>query len=86
MQKTVEYTGVDNRLSPATIELLIRERSKGKTLRQLGQTLSRSHEKIRQVLAKYDRSQVTPLPETTVAAKLGYPWDWLVKLRKEGRA
>ncbi len=35
MQKTVEYT--NNRVSPATVELLIRERNKGKTLRQLGQ-------------------------------------------------
>ncbi|MBA7645165.1 hypothetical protein ES703_52918 [subsurface metagenome] len=35
MQRTVEYT-VNNRVSPATVELLIRERRKGKTLRQLG--------------------------------------------------
>ena len=33
MQDTVEYTVTNNRVSPATVELLIRERSKGKTLR-----------------------------------------------------
>jgi len=82
MQKTVEYT--NNRVSPATIELLIRERSKGKSLRQLGQMFDRSHERIRQVLAKHDQSQVALLPEAIVAAKLGYPVEWLVQLRKEG--
>ncbi len=82
MQKTVEYT--NNRVSPTTIELLIRERSKGKSLRQLGQMLGRSHEAVRQVLARYSPSQVTLLPEHTVAAKLGYPVMWLVHLRKEG--
>ena len=83
MQNTVEYTGVNKRVSPATVELLIRERSKGKSLRQLGQMFNRSHERIRQVLAKYDL-QVTLLPEKTVAAKLGYPLWWLTQLRKEG--
>jgi len=82
MQKTVEHT--NNRVSPATIELLIRERSKGESLRQLGQMFGRSYERVRQVLAKYSTSQVMPLPENKVAAKLGYPRDWLVKLRKEG--
>ena len=82
MQKTVEYT--NNRVSPATIELLIQERSKGKSLRQLGRMFGRSHEKIRQVLAKYDPPQVTLLPENTVAVKLGYPLGWLIQLRKEG--
>ena len=71
MQKTVEYT--NNRVSPACVELLIRERSKGKSLRQLGQ-----------VLAKYGPSQVTLLAENTVGAKLGYPVIWLIQLRKEG--
>ncbi len=65
-------------------ELLIHERSKGKSLRQLGQMFGMSHEKVRQLLAKYDRSQVTLLPESAVAAKLGYPVAWLVQLRKEG--
>ena len=65
-------------------ELLIYERSKGKSLRQLGQMFGISHEKVRQLLAKYDRSQVTLLPEQKVAAKLGYPLAWLVQLRKEG--
>ena len=85
MQKTVEYT-VNNRLSSATatVELLIRERSKGHTLRQLGQMFDRSHERIRQVLAKYDLPQVTLLPENGIARKLGYPQWWLTKLRKEG--
>ena len=82
MQKTVEYTA--NRVSPATVELLIRERSKGKSLRQLGQIFGRSHERIRQILAKYDQSRVTLLPEQMVAAKLGYPVTWLIQLRKEG--
>ncbi len=82
MQKTVEYT--NNRVSPATVELLIRERSKGKSLRQLGQMFGRSGERVRKVLAKYDLPQVTLLPENRVAAKLGYPLWWLAKLRKEG--
>jgi len=82
MQKTVEYTA--NRVSPATIELLIRERSKGKSLRQLGRMFGRSHERIRQLLAKHGPPQVTLLPEKRVAAKLGYPVTWLMRLRKEG--
>ncbi len=82
MQKSVEY--INNRVSPATVELLIQERSKGNSLRQLGRMFNRSHERIRQVLAKYDLPQVTLLPETTVAAKLGYPPAWLIQLRKEG--
>ena len=44
----------------------------------------RSHERIRQVLAKYDLSQVMLLPEKRVARKLGYPQCWLRRLRKEG--
>ena len=52
MQMASEY-GVNNRVSPATVELLTRERSKGKSLRQLGQLFGKSHEGIRQVLAKY---------------------------------
>jgi len=84
MQKTVEYTVVNNRVSPATVELLIRERNKGKSLRQLGQMFGRSHERIRVVLAKYSPLQVTLLPESRVAAKLGYPLIWLVRLREEG--
>jgi len=83
MQKTVKPTRT-NRVSPATIELLIRERNKGRSLRQLGQMFGRSHETVRQVLAKYSPSQVTLLPENTVAVKLGYPVTWLVQLRKEG--
>ncbi|GAI37683.1 unnamed protein product, partial [marine sediment metagenome] len=51
MQKTVESTRT-NRVS-VCIELLIRERNKGKSLRQLGQMVGRSHEAVRQVLAKY---------------------------------
>jgi|GEM_PF-3094884 len=84
MQKTVEYAKANNRVSPATIELLIRERSNGKSLRQLGQMSGKSHEKIRQILAKYDLPQESLLPEAKVAAKLGYPVHWLARLRKEG--
>jgi len=65
-------------------ELLIHERSKGKSLRQLGQMFGMSHEKARQLLVKYDRSQGTLLPEKKVAADLGYPVWWLSQLRKEG--
>ena len=65
-------------------ELLIHERSNGKSLRQLGQMFGISHEKVRQLLAKCDRSQVTLLPEQKVATKLGYPLAWLIQLRKEG--
>jgi len=79
----VEHTRAKNGLSPASIELLIRERSKGKSLRQLGHMFNRSGERIRQVLAKYDL-QVTLLAENTVAVKLGYPLAWLTQLRKEG--
>ena len=83
MQGTFQ-NGVNNRVSPTTIELLIRERSRGKTLRQLGQMFGRSHERVRQLLTKWDRSQVTLLAERAVTLKLGYPRDWLVQLRKEG--
>ncbi len=65
-------------------ELLIHERSNGKSLRQLGQMFGMSHEWARQLLGKYDRSQVTLLPEQAVADKLGYLHSWLVQLRKEG--
>jgi len=75
---------VNNRVSPATVELLIRERNEGKTLRQLGRMFNRSHERIRQVLAEYDPSPESLIPEKRVADKLGYPVGWLVKLRKEG--
>ena len=66
------------------MELLIRERSKGKSLRQLGQMFGKGHEKIRQILAKYDLPQEPLLPEAKVAAKLGYPVNWLIRLRNEG--
>ncbi len=45
---------------------------------------SRSHEEIRQVLAKYSPSEVILLTENQVASKLGYPTHWLPQLRKEG--
>jgi len=35
-------------------------------------------------LAKYGLPQVTPLSERSIATKLGYPVQWLTKLRKEG--
>ncbi|GAH27770.1 unnamed protein product [marine sediment metagenome] len=84
MQKTVEHARANNRVSPAFIELLTRERNKGKTLRQLGQMFGRSHEEIRQILAKYGSPQVTLLPEERAAVELGYPVTWLTQLRKEG--
>jgi len=65
-------------------KLLIHERGNGKSLRQLGQMFGMSHERVRQLLGEYDRSQVTPLLEKAVAADLGYPIGWLVRLRKEG--
>ena len=84
MQETIEYTVINNRVSPATVKLLIRERNKGKSLRQLAPIFGRSHERIRKVLAKHDLSQSTLLPESKVAVKLGYHLCWLVQLRKEG--
>ena len=83
MQKTFEY-GVDNTVSPALIELLILERNKGKSLRQLGQMFGKSHEAIRKLLAKQHDLPVTLLSETGATAKLGYPAHWLIRLRKEG--
>jgi len=65
-------------------ELLIHERSNGKSLRQLGQMVGMSHERVRQLLGKYDRSLVTLLPEKKVATKLGYSQAWLMQLRKKG--
>ena len=65
-------------------ELLIRERSKGKSLRQLGQMFGMSHESVRQLLGKYEQSQVTLIPEYKVATNLGYPVLWLTQLRREG--
>lgn len=84
MQKTLEHTGANNRISSACIELLVRERSKGKSFRQLGKIFNRSHERIRQVLARCEISQEPLLSENRVAAKLGYPVNWLARLRKEG--
>jgi len=74
----------NNGVSPAGIELLIRERRKGKTLRQLGPMVGRSHEKVRQLLAKHNAPEAPLLCESRVIAELGcVPW-WLVRLRKEG--
>jgi transcriptional regulator with XRE-family HTH domain len=83
MKKTLEQVRM-NRVSPATVELLIHERNKGKSLRRLGQMFGISHELVRQILAKHNPPRVTFLAESTVAAKLGYPVTWLIKLRKEG--
>lgn len=82
MKETIERT--HNELPSALIEMLIQERNKGKSLRQLGQMVGTSHEAVRQLLAKYDWSSESLLPETRVAAKFGYPQAWLVQLRKEG--
>jgi hypothetical protein len=83
VQKTVEHTRM-RKVSSADLELIIRERSKGKNLRQLGQMFGISHEQVRQILAKHGRSRVSFLAENTVAVKLGYPVAWLIQLRKEG--
>ncbi len=83
MQKTAENYKV-NKVSTAEIGLLIHERNKGKSLRQLGQMFGLSHERVRQILAKHNPSLVTFLVESKVAIKLGYPVSWLKKLRKEG--
>ena len=50
MQRTFEY-GVNNGVSPATVELLIRERSKGKTLRQLVPEVHRAEADCRNLKA-----------------------------------
>ena len=83
MKNTVEYTA-DKRVSSATVELLIAERSKGKSLRQLGQMFDRSPERVRQILAKHGSPQVRLLSEKGTADRLGYPCTWLARLRKEG--
>ncbi len=82
MQKTVEYT--NNSVSPATVQLFIRERNNGKSLRQLGQMFNRSGEWVRKILAKYGPPQVAFLSEDKVAAKLGYPLHWIIRLRQTG--
>jgi hypothetical protein len=83
MNKTVEHPRI-NKVSPATVELLIHEKNKGKSLRRLGQMFGISHEWVRQILAKHSLLRFTSLAENTVAVKLGYPATWLIKLRKEG--
>lgn len=82
MQNTVEYT--NGKLSPATIELLIHERNKGKSLRDLGQDFNRSYQRIGKILSEHDMLPVSFLPESKVAAKIGYPVHLIVRLRKEG--
>ena len=72
-----------NRVSSDT-ELLIQERNKGKSLRQLGQMFGISHELVRQILAKHSPVRVKLLPESRVAARLGCPIGWLVQLREAG--
>jgi hypothetical protein len=75
---------IKNSGSPVNVELLIHERNKGRSLRQLGQMFGVSHERVRQILAQHSPSRVTLLAENTVAAKLGYPVAWLIQLRKAG--
>jgi len=82
MQRTVEYP--NNSVSAATVQLLVRERNNGKSLRQLGQMFGVSHETIRKLLARDGSPQVTLLSEGQVAAKLGYPVQWIAQLRKKG--
>jgi transcriptional regulator with XRE-family HTH domain len=81
-QKAVHY--INNRGSPVNVKLLIHERNKGMSLRQLGQMFGVSHERVRQILAQHSPSLVTLLAENTVAVKLGYPVAWLIQLRKAG--
>ena len=69
MQETIEYTAINNGISPATVKLLIRERSRGKALRQLGQMFGISHEGVRQFLIKFGQPQVSLLPGKTAAGK-----------------
>jgi transcriptional regulator with XRE-family HTH domain len=64
--------------------LLVHERKRGKSLRQLGQKFGISHERVRQTLIKYSSLRVELFPETRVAARLGYPLEWLVQLREAG--
>ena len=80
----MEHTKTNNGLSPAGIELLIRERRKGKPLRQLGPMVGRSHERVRKILAKRNALEVPLLSENKVIAELGCVPGWLVRLRKEG--
>lgn len=80
----MEQIRANGGLSPADIELLIQERSKGKSLRQLGLMFDRSYERVRQLLAKHDASGPTLLSESRVAAELGCPPWWVVRLRREG--
>jgi len=80
----VEHAKANNGVSPAGIELLIHERRKGKTLRQLGPMVGRSHERVRQLLAEHNALEVPLLSERRVVAELGcIPW-WIIRLRKEG--
>ena len=72
-----------NRVSTDT-ELLISERNKGRSLRQLGKMFGISHELVRQILAKNRPVRIKLLPESRVAARLGYPIGWLVQLREAG--
>jgi len=66
MKKTLEQVSM-NRVSPATVKLLIHERNKGKSLRRLGQMFGVSHEYVRQILTKHSPSLVTFLAESKVA-------------------
>jgi transcriptional regulator with XRE-family HTH domain len=81
-QKAVRI--IKNRVSSVNVELLIRERNKGRSLRQLGQMFGVSHEHVRKILARHSPPRVTLLAENTVAVKLGYPVEWLIQHRKAG--
>jgi hypothetical protein len=72
-----------NRVSTDT-ELLISERNKGRSLRQLGKMFGISHELVRQILAKHRPVRIKLFPESRVVARLGYPIGWLVQLREAG--
>jgi hypothetical protein len=72
-----------NRVSTDT-ELLISERNKGRSLRQLGKMFGISHELVRQILAKHRPVRIKLFPESRIAARLGCPIGWLVQLREAG--
>jgi hypothetical protein len=69
MQKTLEHFRIKN-VSQATLELLIHERNKGKSLGRMGQMFGISYEQVRRILAKHSPTRVALLAENTVAAKL----------------
>ncbi|MBA7559387.1 hypothetical protein ES708_01001 [subsurface metagenome] len=77
MTKTIEYSGANHKVSPATIELLISERNKGKSLRQVGQMFGRSGERVRKLLAREEAANIAALLKLSARADpvLAKIWD-----------